>query len=191
MVISILRYLTTNSNVPRLTLNGERPIEFKIHIDKMSRVIISEEDKMHSFHFPFSIKDEREALSVFFKGRKIEPAMVSVLTSIFTSSNHSSLVAVLERFWNAIEELGVSPNDEDYLAALIMHLLAFEVGYLRFDHDPANQKDQLHPLNHIDINYSNQATLKVGVTDKLSHENFIDILNVTTPCYTLKNTWKR
>jgi hypothetical protein len=61
-----------------------------------------------------------------------------------------------------------------------------EPGYIRFDHDPKHAKPDLHPLNHIDINYSTYSTYKIGLKDRMIGDHFEDMLNTNTNCQFLK-----
>ena len=44
----------------------------------------------------------------------------------------------------------------------------------------------MHPINHYDIFYSNSATFKLGFEKKLELEKFIDMLDITTDQFFVK-----
>ena len=68
---------------------------------------------------------------------------------------------------NSSEAVGVSILEEMFRA---------EPGYIRFDHDPEREKADLHPLNHVDINYSTYSTYKIGLKDRMVSDHFEDML---------------
>ena len=68
---------------------------------------------------------------------------------------------------------------------LVEYLFVCEPGYLRFDYDQDNENGALHPLNHIDINYSDYGSYKIGLSESIDYLKFIDILNIKTNCYYL------
>lgn len=59
---------------------------------------------------------------------------------------------------------------------IMMDLLAYEDGYLRFDHDPANASE-FHPVDHIDVCYSNPSTYKIGVHERPSVQFMVSLFN--------------
>jgi len=75
----------------------------------------------------------------------------------------------------------------DWLWTIFQELLAYNDGYLRFDHDADNQNGHFHPLDHLDIFYSTNAEIKSGVHGEMNEEHFIDLLNKSSEChYTLR-----
>lgn len=61
----------------------------------------------------------------------------------------------------------------------------FECGYLRYDYDVEYQNGHIHPINHLDVNYSVGSTFKLGFQDIITIEDFIDILDLKTNCHYL------
>ena len=56
---------------------------------------------------------------------------------------------------------------------LYLKLLSFEPCYIRYDHDAVHVSEE-HPLDHFDLNYSKNASFKVGLKRYLMIENFQD-----------------
>lgn len=73
--------------------------------------------------------------------------------------------------------------DKDLIWEIIKKLLVFESGYLRYDYDIQHEDGRLHPLNHLDINYSSDGTFKIGLIDSINSDEFIDILDINTESY--------
>lgn len=70
---------------------------------------------------------------------------------------------------------------------LLVNLLNYESGYVRYDYDPENKKpEKIHPLHHLDISYNNYSTYKFGLHSRISIEDFIDIFDATTEQFYMK-----
>ena len=50
------------------------------------------------------------------------------------------------------------------------------------DYDPERENGRLHPLYHVDINYSTKGTYKLGMNKKMETAEFIDMLDTKTDC---------
>lgn len=153
-----------------------------LHVDKMSRLFIETGTKSFSVSFPFSIYEKDHGLEF---GTSACPEVDSKVTSdilslingqeVFSSSN------VLEFADSLIELTG----DQDLVWQLLRDLMLVDDGYIRIDHDPANENGALHPLDHIDIFYSQSATFKIGLGGRAGLDAFHDILNTKSNCHYL------
>lgn len=65
---------------------------------------------------------------------------------------------------------GLSQNELRFME----RLLTVEFGYVRYDYDEDNHNGRIHPLNHLDFNFS-KAKYKVGLYDRLSPYDFFMI----------------
>lgn len=71
---------------------------------------------------------------------------------------------------------------ESDLWSVIKVLMTFEPCYIRYDYDVENFEEKIHPLHHIDVNYSDIGTFKLGFNDsiqileRLELDKFEDIL---------------
>lgn len=75
-----------------------------------------------------------------------------------------------------------SDDDPHTLWRVVSELVRADDGYVRADHDPENENGHIHPLNHLDVFYSQGATFKVGLSDKMSLTGLSDVLNLRTDC---------
>lgn len=154
-----------------------------IYIDKMSRIFIMENDKIHSFNFPFELKVENDKYIVVFKNIIINNATCSILYAIFDDIfDCESIEKILEQYWNIAADFLISAEEGGIYAELITHLLSFEPGYLRFDHDETRSHLEFHPQDHIDIGYSSGVTYKLGLRKRINVMEMIDVININTPC---------
>ena len=160
---------------------------FFICIDKMSRVICCSSEKFFSFQMPFKIKEDGCWLKLFYQDYSIDNKTTSFLLSFFQQINNYSSIT-LEKIYYLLDELIDSYEFKDFstdLYSLVWFLLNFESGYLRFDHDEKNKNKDIHPLNHLDVNYENYATYKIGLNECISSEQFTKLLDIKQDCYYL------
>lgn len=190
ILVEVLRFL--NISKPQQSYNlseiiEEGKVRLVIYIDKMSRICIIENNKIHSFSFPFRLKIENDKYILSFNDIIINNAVCSILSAIFNEvCDCESVEKIVEKYWDIAEDLSV-PNEHITLyAQLITHLLSFEPGYLRFDHDEYRADEKFHPQNHIDFNYSPEVTYKLGLEKKIDLTQMIDIININTTCTYLK-----
>lgn len=157
-----------------------------LKVDKMSRLIFQIENKYFSFNFPFSIDlDENNSIIRIYDplvGIDLDSKLVSILISIFNQKINTN--RCLDDIYY---ELACGDNilNIDDIWNVIERLAMFECGYLRYDYDEEYQNGHLHPLNHLDINYSVGSTFKIGFEDKVTLEDFVDILDLKTNCHYL------
>lgn len=94
----------------------------------------------------------------------------------------SSIDEIIEEAYLDVAEDGYSDKDIDRCFGLILRLLSMELGYIRYDYDPERENGRLHPLYHVDINYSTKGTYKLGMNKKMEVAEFIDMLDTKTDC---------
>ena len=89
---------------------------------------------------------------------------------------------IIEEAYLDVSEDGYSNADIESCFGLILRLLSMELGYIRYDYDPEHENKKLHPLYHVDINYSSKGTYKLGINRKMDVDEFIDMLDTKTDC---------
>ena len=94
----------------------------------------------------------------------------------------SSIDEIIEEAYLDVAEDGYTDKDIDMCFGLILRLLSMELGYIRYDYDPERENGRLHPLYHVDINYSTKGTYKLGMNKKMETAEFIDMLDTKTDC---------
>jgi len=50
-----------------------------------------------------------------------------------------------------------------------------------------HENGKMHPLYHLDVNYSSGASYKIGLYNELQIEEFKEILDITTDCLYLSS----
>ncbi len=188
VVLGTIKYVNTMSlEELKLAENGE--IEVTIHVDKMSRVFICKDAKIHTFQFPFTIIEENGSLSVYFNELVLDSKVSSILSSIFNNNSlfSESIDIMLDVFIDAMKEYEIEHKYyTESIWAIVIWLLSFEPGYLRYDYDPERQDGEYHPLNHLDIYYTNRNTFKLGLEESVDKYGLINILDINEKCKFLK-----
>jgi hypothetical protein len=153
-------------------------------VSKMSRLFFFTENKYFSITFPFYVSFQDSKIYFSSKGglsidNKVTSEVLSIINNknSFNSDNIYALAdSVLEiadynnKFW-----------------PLIRDLLMYEDGYIRYDIDPKHENQTNHPLNHIDLFYSSNATFKLGLRTKANNAYFMNLLDITCQCNFLES----
>lgn len=159
--------------------------EMILRVDKMSRLFFFSTDKYYSINFPFTVTDSAAGLIFYFGGLVIDARIISKVNEVFKSDQFDS-----QPFVEFADLVVCGDNECDSMFwQVIKKLLIMEDGYVRFDHDPVtNEKfkekgeSRKHPVNHYDIFYSQSNTFKIGVNEKSSNSDLIDLLDIFTDC---------
>ena len=153
-----------------------------LHVDKMSRLFIETGTKSFSVSFPFSIYEKDHGLEFGTSAcPEVDSKVTSDILSLINGQDVFSSGNVLE-FADPLIEL---TGDQDLVWQLLRDLMLVDDGYIRIDHDPDNENGALHPLDHIDIFYSQSATFKIGLGVRVGLDTFHDILNIKSNCHYL------
>ncbi|GGF17940.1 hypothetical protein GCM10010954_15890 [Halobacillus andaensis] len=180
--------------IPLLTYGEPSGRPTKEHVilrfDKMQRLFFVLEDKYFSFKFPFNIDTREQQINpvIYDSVTELEingknlAAIKLAYEEIFVETENQGILELDSELLHIMEIFEMEPN-KDHLWVILKNLLKFESGYLRYDYDEKHENGRLHPLNHLDINYSSGNTFKIGVNCRISSEMFIDILNINTNSY--------
>jgi len=177
LIIYATRYLLLNMPTDDLDCNSK----MKLCIDKMSRIFFYKEKKYFSVSFPFSVQiDENEITDIStLSGKSINSKSISSVISIIEDSKFKLNPSLTDYY---IE----SDTAETVGVMILEEIFQSEPAYIRYDNDPENENGKLHPLNHLDINYSSYGTYKIGLEKEIETVSFDDFLNIRTDCSFLK-----
>ncbi|UQZ25499.1 hypothetical protein [Actinobacillus pleuropneumoniae] len=67
-------------------------------------------------------------------------------------------------------------------ADIMLWLLSFNDGYIRYDYDFEHENGSIHPLYHLDIFFSNYATFKIGLARRYQINDLLDLLDQEKSC---------
>lgn len=158
-------------------LNPNEYIYGKIIVEKMSRIFIYQDDKYFSVSFPFvvDVDDEGNIFVKTYSGKNLNHKTISEILYILNSSEFNLSRSLIDFY--------IDPNDIDYNTIyLLEEILMHEPSYMRYDYDKKRENGKLHPLYHLDINYSQYSTFKIGLNRRIEPDFFEDIHNVKTDC---------
>ncbi|WP_339677444.1 hypothetical protein [Cyclobacterium marinum] len=177
VIIYATRYLLLN-----LPTDGIKcDTQMKLCIDKMSRLFFYKNKKYFSISYPFSVQvDENEITDIStLTGKSIDSKSLSSVISIIEDSSFKLNPSLTDYYMESdtAEYIGISMLEEIFQS---------EPAYIRYDSDPENENGKIHPINHLDINYSSYGTYKLGLENEIESIFFDDILNIRTDCSFLK-----
>ena len=184
LIIEATKYLTYSDKIDFSHCTDELVVK----IDKMNRLFFKIENKIFSVNFPFCIELNESCDQIqrfYYNEFTIDNRILSQLSEIFDQvTNEFSFEETLDIIFQN-EDLYENLKN---LWAIIKLLYTNECGYLRYDYDPNPERlrEGIHPLHHLDINYSTPNTYKIGLQNNLSLEDFIDVVDTTTNCYILR-----
>lgn len=150
-----------------------------------NRLFFFQKEKFFSIILPFSYREDNGERIFFYNSVEIDPTFSSALLSLLKYAS-GNVIAGLEDFEGEIDAVNEGLVNPGLLNLIYRSLLSEEFGYLRYDFDEKNENGKLHPLNHLDINYSNSATYKLGLENAPSEDEFVDMLDEKTDCWYLK-----
>lgn len=188
LLLNTIKYVSS-STLKELTSVTDGDIKLVIYVDKMSRVFYCKEEKIHTFQFPFSIIEEDGKLKVYHNEYELDSKVSSILIAIFQSGRrfNESLEYVFDVFMETMKDFEIADNSfEKFCWDLVVCLLTFESGYLRYDYDDERDDVKKHPLNHLDIYYSNKNTFKIGLDVKMNSDDLLNLLDINENCRYLK-----
>ena len=157
-----------------------------LYIDKMSRLFFFADKKYYSIVFPFHFIEEDGKYKILFKSKiEVNSQLISKVISIIKCDEFKANCSL--EFTQPICDYQ-DECDENFWEFL-RELLLMEDGYIRYDLDQNEYnkakergEENKHPLNHYDFFYSSNATFKIGLNERLTHDGFLNLLNVNTDC---------
>ncbi len=150
-------------------------------VDKMSRVFYFSENKYYSISFPFFVEKVENEFTFGFKNIiEVESRLINKILQIIKCDEFKEKCSL--DFIAPICEF--EENCDENFWIFLRELLLMEDGYIRYDYDKdeyekfkSKGEEDKHPLNHYDIFYTSSNTFKIGLKDKLSEDQFIDLFD--------------
>jgi len=149
----------------------------KLLVDKMNRVFFYKEGKYFSIAFPFSVQIHENQVTQIetYTGKVLDFKSISAVLSIIESEEFKINPSLIDLY---IEPHSISPSG----MFLLEELFQAEPSYIRYDNDPDRENGRIHPINHLDINYSSYGTYKIGLNNVITSDFFENTLRITTEC---------
>lgn len=152
--------------------------KLKLIVDSMSRVFVFQEGKYFSVAFPFTVLTDLDNNVINIttaSGSKIDYMSISAIISILDNEYYQMIPSLVSHSFE--------PNSIEYSGIYVLEeIFQLEPSYIRYDHDPTNVNGKIHPLYHLDINYSQQGTYKLGLENAISKSYFENLQNTNTEC---------
>jgi len=185
-LLEFIRYVNASGEYC-LIRHEDSEIEVIITVEKMKRIFFCvSEEKIHTFQFPFSLSrgDQDKMFAIFYKDIHINNKMITVFFALLENIEdlRISLDSTLDLVIDTLVEFDVPTKEHSYYWKVLIFLLEFESGYLRYDIDIKRCSD-LHPLHHLDINYESGGTFKLGLNNKICREGLNDILDTASAAW--------
>lgn len=182
IMFTIVRKILDNSSTMELSNNYKSDIPYlKLDIDKQSRVYVYlSADKFYSLSFPFHVEvfSKDHVVSIRSNNVELTNKIISEALGIINDVEKDSI-------FGTFEEMFVNSRYETDSSKLLENMWQYEPGYIRYDYDPQHNNGKIHPLNHLDINYSKKGHYKLGLNQRIDPQTFEDIINSQTECYFL------
>lgn len=160
-----------------------------IIVDKMSRLFCFVDNKYFSIVFPFDIEgapDKNKVYKIYDSvlNMEINSRMIVLMERMLAQINfvEKTIDEIIENAYFDVSEEEYTEIEVSNCFNLILRLLSMELGYIRYDYDPEHENGDLHPLHHLDVNYSSKGTYKLGVKKKMKREEFVDLVDIRTDC---------
>lgn len=150
----------------------------RLVIEKMNRLFFYNEGKYFSISFPFNVLFDGDKITSItsYSGREVDSKSISAVISILENEQFIMNPSLIDFY---IEPFGIDSSG----LFLLEEIFQFEPSYIRYDHDIERENGKLHPLHHLDVNYSTYGTFKIGLNNAITHQYFEDLQNINTECY--------
>ena len=147
----------------------------------MSRLFFLSDEKYFSINFPFTAIKENDGLR-FFQDNLIE--INSKVTSEVLGVIRESKIFQSNCIYDFLEPIESLIDENTFYWPLLLKLFTFEDGYIRYDYDDSDrQNGDYHPVNHYDVFYTSNSTFKIGLKNKIKHDELIDLLSLESKCH--------
>jgi hypothetical protein len=181
LLLESIRIIINNITISENKSKGKMVFQ----IDKMSRLFFFSERKYFSVNFPFFIDNNPGGNIVYDKNHNhIDSRVISKIMELFLGKNILSSNS-LTVFFDLLEDI----YEEKDIWNIIIELLTFEEGYIRFDNDN-DHISEFHPQYHIDVCYKESNKIKMGLKNAIAESDFFDLLDSKSSCYFLNKNLK-
>lgn len=150
------------------------------------RLFFLEKDRIFTICSPFRINKVNNNIVITHNLiGEINNMEISLLKRIFDDENIYMISDAMNSYCLLEEIINEDFSDSDFntqiIWELLIYLLNYESGYVRYDYDPNNDSsEELHPLHHLDISYNSYSTYKFGLHKRILIDDFIDIFDANT-----------
>lgn len=146
---------------------------------KINRIFYCLNNRIVSISIPFqhkSIKERNTCIKYhIFKdydtNLTIDSELINYLNLLL--KNHSSI----EKIMDILNQSNYEYKKWEDVLKVFNKLLSYDTGYLRYDYDKERANPNNHPCNHIDVNFDDRSSFKLGLSNKCSCQELISIID--------------
>lgn len=186
LVMLLLEVITQLNTTDLVLVDKFEDHSFSLTLVDMNRIFFKiGTKKIISFVIPFTVT-KNPAGSLILYDNKANLVIDSMVTSIlkrimissFFNSREPDYIPIEESFLEVQESLELDNIElSSSILSVVRNLMLFEPGYMRYDFDEENNNGKYHPLFHIDVNYTNPATFKLGLKKESDVNQIIKVIN--------------
>lgn len=154
-----------------------------VDTDKLKRAFIVKSNQIVSFAFPFAIYTKTDALGkdklyINYWDKQLDDVIISHAMTIARTLD-------LKKSTYAAQAKSIDFGDPTkVIAAKVFEVaLALEPSYVRYDYDAKACNGIIHPLHHLDVNYSSDYTYKIGLYGELQRDSITTIISNEEKCW--------
>jgi hypothetical protein len=162
-----------------------------LSICHFKRLFIINGNSIVSLAFPFHLTCNEESILDFrcTTGLELDNLTLANLKTLLNGMKNLG-------FWDFVSienssDLGATGTLdllETSLWDALRSIISEDDGYLRYDYDDSERTDEIiHPASHIDLNYSNAASLKLGFRQKIGMVTLVEMLDKKERCYFIES----
>ena len=177
ILMNAIKHMSLNYEC--LSMQKTKGLKLHLVISKMNRLFFESSEKYYSISFPFSTKISEGAF--YFANKHIDIVDSKLTSDIITLLNDDAFVNG-NSMYDYIDGLNKEDVPNSSFWDFVLQMFLSECGYVRYDYDELRQDPKMHPLNHLDIFYSQSAAWKVGLKEKISLSDFVGSINSNTEC---------
>ncbi|WP_033915881.1 hypothetical protein [Campylobacter sputorum] len=167
-----------NDNILQYNKQKNKLAEIQIICDKIKRIYFFTNTKYYSICFPFSIYEEENSnYKIKFKEFDIDTEITSYILRILKSKE-----IINYKTFGEIETSDEFMDIDSDIWYILKELIILEDGYIRYDYDLKNADGNIHPINHYDIFYTNINQIKIGLSNNIDKNYFLDTLDISKAC---------
>jgi len=149
----------------------------KLIVEKMNRLFFYKKGKYFSISFPFNVLFDGDKIASItsYSSREVDFKSISAVISILDNEQFLKNPSLIDFY--------IEPSDTDFTGLFLLEeIFQFEPSYIRYDHDIERENGKLHPLHHLDVNYSMYGTFKIGLNDAITQQYFEDLQDINKEC---------
>ena len=176
IILEAIRYILVADKIDHNVIEVNRLVAY---IDYMQRLFFFSDKRYFSVALPFTLKIYDDKVSFSYQDRIVDAELISNIISVLNSEMYDNQDCL--DFMTPIDEYG---SENIAFWSILKYLMTYDLGYLRFDEDEKSYLSarrrgipKKHPKFHLDINFSNSATFKSGLSKKINQQEFIDIVD--------------